>query len=73
MIPGANVGVMEMSRRIRYCLDCKEYTMYQSCPSCGKGTILSGPQRFSPEDRYGEYRRRAKKEALRKEAMKGSD
>lgn len=37
---------------------CGTYTLKAACPSCGKTTRRSGPARFSPEDRYGEYRRR---------------
>ena len=56
-----------MSRKIRFCGECKEYTMNSSCPKCSNETILAGPQRFSPEDRYGEYRRMGKRDQMKSE------
>ncbi len=56
-----------MHRKIRYCASCKRYTMSHTCPECGKETLLAGPPKFSPEDRFGEYRRRAKIEQTKKE------
>ena len=49
-----------MSRKIRYCTACNQYTMQKNCPECSGETVISGPHRFSPEDRFGEYRRMAK-------------
>jgi len=34
--------------------------MQKNCPECSGETVISGPHRFSPEDRFGEYRRMAK-------------
>jgi len=55
-----------MSRKIRYCRACGRYTMSHKCPGCGEETLIAGPPRFSPEDRFGEYRRRAKIEQMKK-------
>jgi len=33
------------------------YTLAQRCPACGGPTASAHPPRFSPEDRYGRYRR----------------
>lgn len=33
------------------------YTLADCCPACGGRTALAHPPRFSPEDRYGRYRR----------------
>ncbi len=41
---------------IRKCL-CGSYTLKEKCPQCGKDTFIPRPARFSPEDRYGRYRR----------------
>jgi len=49
---------------LRYCEHCKEYTMKQVC-KCGNKTIQAAPPRFSPEDKYGKYRRILKKEMKR--------
>jgi H/ACA ribonucleoprotein complex subunit 3 len=33
------------------------YTLAECCPVCGCPTASAHPPRFSPEDRYGRYRR----------------
>lgn len=53
-----------MSRKIRFCGTCSTYTMDQTCKVCLEETMQAGPQRFSPEDRFGKYRRMAKKQQL---------
>lgn len=50
-----------MKREIRYCRYCNLYTMKEVCRICGRETIIKKPPRFSPQDRYGRYRRRLKK------------
>ena len=48
-----------MSGRIRHCkADCI-YTLSLTCPVCGGPTSIAHPARFSPEDKYGTYRRLA--------------
>jgi len=37
------------------------YTLGDSCPDCDGPTANSAPAPFSPEDPYGEYRRRARR------------
>ncbi|MEC9335921.1 MAG: RNA-protein complex protein Nop10 [Candidatus Thermoplasmatota archaeon] len=39
------------------CRDCARYTLQKECPECGTATESPLPPRYSPEDRYGEYRR----------------
>ncbi len=46
---------------MRKCVKCKIYTFKDRCPSCGAETASAHPPRFSPEDKYGKYRRLAKK------------
>ncbi|MGA7076458.1 MAG: RNA-protein complex protein Nop10 [Halobacteriota archaeon] len=41
---------------------CHEYTFQEKCPTCGQATTTARPPRFSPEDRYGRYRRILKRE-----------
>ncbi len=36
------------------------YTLGDRCPVCDEPTENSAPAPFDPEDRYGEYRRRAR-------------
>ncbi|MFP4169673.1 MAG: RNA-protein complex protein Nop10 [Methanomassiliicoccales archaeon] len=51
-----------MRTLLRKCQRCNEYTLGEVCPECGSSTVVPLPPRYSPEDRYGEYRRRLKKE-----------
>ena len=50
-----------MSLSILYCTKCKEYTLKQSC-SCGNATTTVKPAKFSPDDKWGKYRREFKRE-----------
>ena len=46
---------------LRRCESCWAYTLREDrCPYCGGRVRVPHPPRFSPEDRYGEYRRRYK-------------
>jgi H/ACA ribonucleoprotein complex subunit 3 len=46
-----------MTGRIRRCPDDGTYTLHLACPRCGTATVTVHPARYSPEDRYGNYRR----------------
>ena len=46
--------------KIRKCANCGAYTLKESCMRCGGKTFHVRPARFSPEDRYGKYRRMMK-------------
>ncbi len=46
--------------KMRKCKSCKIYTLKEACPKCGRPTVFPGPVAFSPEDKYGKYRRQAK-------------
>ncbi|MCD6223059.1 MAG: RNA-protein complex protein Nop10 [Thermoplasmata archaeon] len=50
---------------MKYCYKCKRYTLKDVCPVCGEKTIKKEPPRFSPQDRYGKYRRMLKKEVMK--------
>jgi len=39
--------------------------MKEKCPVCGEPTMEVLPPKFSPEDRYGKYRRMLKMEVMR--------
>jgi len=52
----------EINMRMRKCLNCGTYTLRESCIRCGGPTNRVKPARFSPEDRYGKYRRMMKAE-----------
>jgi len=51
-----------MRTLLRVCREDRAYTMKDVCPRCGGRTVSPLPPRFSPEDRYGAYRRRLKRE-----------
>jgi H/ACA ribonucleoprotein complex subunit 3 len=53
---------VNMGSRIRRCPACGRYTLSDSCPKCGRATVCPVPPRFSPDDRYGRYRRETLKE-----------
>ena len=46
-----------MTGRIRRCPIDRTYTLLLTCPTCGTPTETAHPARFSPEDKYGKYRR----------------
>ncbi len=45
---------------MRRCPSCKLYTLKEECPVCGTKTVSAHPPRYSPEDKYALYRRKAK-------------
>ena len=51
---------------IKYCAVCKKHTLKETC-DCTMKTAPVYPMKYSPEDKYGAYRRKAK-EAERKAA-----
>lgn len=42
--------------KIRKCTDCGEYTLRKVCPDCKKNTVVAHPAKFSPDDKYLEYK-----------------
>ncbi|HHT75638.1 MAG: RNA-protein complex protein Nop10 [Methanomassiliicoccaceae archaeon] len=54
-----------MRTSLRKCPKCIRYTLLEQCGICGTRTNVPIPPRYSPEDRYGEYRRRLRKESER--------
>jgi len=45
------------------CEDCGKYTMKKVC-ACGGNALTEKPAKFSIEDKYGSYRRKAKLDFL---------
>jgi len=43
--------------RILRCSSCGRYTLKDACRDCGGPTVNTFPPRYSPEDKYGKYRR----------------
>ena len=52
-----------MRSKIKKFRSCDLYTLKENCPICGASTSQTKPARFSPEDRYGRYRRALRQEA----------
>jgi len=50
-----------VSGLIRKCPECGRYTLKPKCRRCAKKTSDPSPARFSPQDKYGKYRRAMKK------------
>ena len=46
--------------KLKKCGSCGTYTMKAACPKCGCAAKSPLPPSFSPDDRYGKYRRVAK-------------
>jgi len=53
-----------MKVEILFCKPCHIYTLKKECPTCKSPTITPKPAKYSPEDKYGKYRRMAKKETF---------
>lgn len=51
-------------KEIRKCPKCLNYTFKEKCPKCGENTRRVIPPKFSPDDKYGDYRRKIKKKIL---------
>ena len=52
-------------KRISRCDNCKKYTMGEIC-GCGSKTIIAAPIKYSPDDKFVHYRRKAKLEEYSK-------
>ncbi|MCL2607486.1 MAG: hypothetical protein FWD92_02870 [Methanomassiliicoccaceae archaeon] len=46
---------------MRKCSACGDYSLKDIC-GCGSPAVTPLPAKYSPDDRYGEYRRRSIKE-----------
>jgi len=56
-------------KHIKKCPKCNEYTMKDICSNCKIKTMIPKPAKYSPEDRLGKYRVKAKIEKLTKEGL----
>jgi len=48
------------------CPGCNAYTMKEHCPNCSAKALSPKPPKYSPEDKYGHYRRIVKEEERKK-------
>lgn len=53
-------------KHIFRCKGCNVYTIEEKCPKCGQKTIRPIPPKYSPDDKYGMYRRKVKFQSLKK-------
>lgn len=51
---------MSVASRILVCTE-GHYSLRDPCPTCQGKTHAPHPPRYSPQDQYGEYRRRLKR------------
>jgi H/ACA ribonucleoprotein complex subunit 3 len=51
-----------MKLKMKRCNSCREYTLQDVCPHCGGDVEVIYPPKYSPEDKYGKYRRILKKQ-----------
>jgi len=55
-------------KHIFKCTKCNEYTLSEEC-KCGGKAVSVKPPKYSPDDKYGSYRREAKKDQFKKEGL----
>ena len=53
-----------MAKHILKCISCGCYTMHENVCNCGGNTVTTKPPKYSPEDKYGKYRRDTKHDGL---------
>lgn len=58
-----------MAKHILRCPKCGKYTMKDECSTCKVKTVQVKPAKYSPEDPYGEYRRKAREEGLKEKGL----
>jgi len=51
------------------CLPCNSYTLKEACAVCHAPTVLAIPPRYSPDDKYGDYRRKVKAVTLLQDGL----
>lgn len=56
-------------KHILKCPECMRYTMKVKCPECRTKAVNPKPSKYSPQDKYGEYRRKAKFKILKQEGL----
>lgn len=50
------------------CPSCRKFTLKQTCV-CGEKTLSPAPPKYSPDDKYASYRRKAKEEQYRAKGL----
>lgn len=49
--------------KVKKCVECNRYTLQDRCPACDGEVRDPEPPKFSFPDRYGEYRRKTRRQA----------
>lgn len=52
-------------KHILRCKNCGNYTLNGLCPKCGHEATTPMPPKYSPDDKYGMYRRKVKFQSLK--------
>ena len=55
-------------KHILQCLSCGKYTLSDKC-ECGGETAENKPPKYSPEDKYADYRRKVKEKGWKKQGL----
>lgn len=58
-----------MTQHLLKCPSCNRYTLEPTCSQCHNTTITPKPPKYSPEDKYGDYRRQIKREELKEQGL----
>ncbi|MFC1768411.1 RNA-protein complex protein Nop10 [Nanoarchaeota archaeon] len=56
-------------KQIMKCQSCGTYTLKENCNKCKIPTENPKPPKYSPDDKYGKYRRVAKKDIYEKDGL----
>ncbi|MBU0615251.1 MAG: RNA-protein complex protein Nop10 [Nanoarchaeota archaeon] len=56
-------------RHILKCTSCNNYTLKDTCPACGAATVQPKPPKFTLDDRFASYRRKAKESAWKEKGL----
>jgi H/ACA ribonucleoprotein complex subunit 3 len=51
------------------CVACGQWTLKALCPGCGSESRTTSPPKYREDDRYGKWRREAKRERLEGEGL----
>lgn len=58
-------GEFGMGKLLKKCVACHQYSLTKEiCPNCGGHLRIAAPPKFSPQDKYGKYRRMLLKTTL---------
>ncbi|HLC90809.1 MAG TPA: nucleolar RNA-binding Nop10p family protein [Candidatus Nanoarchaeia archaeon] len=58
-----------MTRHIYQCVSCRKYTLSETCSPCGTATVRPLPPKYSPQEKYADYRRKIKLPELKEKGL----